>query len=203
MPSQQIVGSPEEAAEAFRRFDGPVAVKLVSRKVLHKTDVGGVHLDVRSAEEAAEAYRAIGAGLAARGEADAMDGALIQPMITGGVECLVGVVTDPIFGPLVAFGLGGVLAEVLGDVAFRLHPLTDVDADELIRGVKASALLNGYRGSPPADIPALRDLLLRISQLVEDLPEIREIDINPVMVRAEGQGVLALDARIHLTRVPK
>jgi len=129
-----------------------------------------------------------------------MDGAAVQPMVTNGVECLVGVVSDPTFGPLIAFGLGGVLAEVVGDVAFRVHPLTDVDADKLIASVKASRLLHGYRGSPPADIPALRDLLLRVSQLVEDVPELVEMDVNPVMVRAAGRGALALDARLRRSR---
>ena len=111
-----------------------------------------MHLDLPTPEAAAEAYRAIERGLAERGLAGAMDGALVQPMLTGGVECLVGVVTDPTFGPLIGFGLGGVLAEAIGDVAFRLHPLTDVDADELIASVKAHKLLTGYRGAPPADL---------------------------------------------------
>ncbi len=202
MPEEIIVHTPEEAAAAYRRLGGSVAVKLVSRRVLHKSDVGGVHLSVGSAEEAAAAYWAIAAGLAAQGQDDAMDGALVQPMVSGGVECLVGVVTDPIFGPLIAFGLGGVLAEAIGDVAFRVHPLTDLDADELIASVKASRLLHGYRGSPAADIPALRDLLLRVSRLIEDVPEVAELDINPVVVRAAGEGALALDARLRLRRAP-
>jgi acyl-CoA synthetase (NDP forming) len=196
-----IVHSPAEAAAACRQIGTPVAVKLVSGTILHKSDVGGVHLNVRSPEAAAAAYTAIAEALAASGHAGAMDGALVQPMITGGVECLVGVVTDPIFGPLIAFGLGGVTAEAMGDVAFRMHPLTDLDTEALIESVKVSRLLRGYRGSPPADVPALRDLLLRISQLVEDVPEVAEMDINPVIVRSAGQGVLALDARLRLTRL--
>jgi acetyl coenzyme A synthetase (ADP forming)-like protein len=194
----EIVHSPQEAAEACRRLGAPVAVKLVSRKILHKSDVGGVQLNLASPEAAAAAYREIAASLEAHGQAEAMDGALVQPMLHGGVECLVGVVTDPIFGPLIAFGLGGVMTEVIGDVAFRLHPLTDRDADELMGSVKASRLLHGYRGSPPADIPALREVLLRISQLVEDVPEVNELDINPLIVREEGAGVVALDARLRL-----
>jgi len=129
-----------------------------------------------------------------------MDGALVQSMAPDGVECLVGVVTDPVFGPLVACGLGGVAAEVIGDVAFRVHPLTDVDAEELIASVKVSRLLQGYGGRPFADVRALREVLLRVSRLVEDVPEIDEIAINPVMVRDEGQGAVALDARIRLRR---
>ncbi len=200
MPESVVVHSPEEAAAVARRLGVPVAVKLVSSTVLHKSDVGGVLLGIRTPEAAADAYRAIAAGLAERGLASAMEGALIQPMITDGVECLVGVVSDPIFGPLIAFGLGGVTAEVIGDVAFRLQPLTDVDADALIDSVKAAKLLRGFRGSPPADVPALRSLLLRISQLVEDVPEVAELDLNPVMVRAAGQGAVVLDARLRLAR---
>jgi acyl-CoA synthetase (NDP forming) len=116
------------------------------------------------------------------------------------VECLVGVVTDPTFGPLIAFGSGGVLAEALGDVAFRLHPLTDFDADELIGSTRAATLLRGYRGALPADTAALRGLLLRVSRLVEDVPEIVELDLNPVLCRPAGQGLVALDARVRLAR---
>jgi acetyl coenzyme A synthetase (ADP forming)-like protein len=200
LPPGILVHSPEEAAEAARRLGPPVAVKLVSRTILHKSDVGGVHLGIRSPAAAADAYRAIADGLAARGLGGEMSGAMVQPMITGGVECLVGVVTDPVFGPLVAFGLGGVAAEVIGDVAFRLHPLTDVDADALIDSVKAARLLRGYRGNPPADVAALRTLLLRVSRLVEDVPEISEMDLNPVMVCETGKGAVVLDARIRLAR---
>ena len=201
-PEGMVVTSPQEAAEACRRIGPPVAVKLVSRKILHKSDVGGVRLGIRTPEAAAEAYQAIAEALEAAGHGGAMDGALVQPMLTGGVECLVGVVSDPIFGPLIAFGSGGVTAEALGDVAFRVHPLTDLDADELINSVKVAKLLRGYRGSPPADVAALRELLLRLSRLVEEIPEVAEMDMNPVVVRAAGAGALALDARLRLARLP-
>jgi acyl-CoA synthetase (NDP forming) len=199
-PEERAVRSPEEAAEACRDLGAPVAVKLVSARILHKSDVGGVHLDIRSPEAASAAYQAIAESLAEHGLGDAMDGALVQPMVSEGVECLVGVVNDPTFGPLVAFGSGGITAEVLGDVAFRLHPLSDVDADELIASVKVTTLLRGYRGSRQADMQALRELLLRISRLVDDLPEVLEMDLNPVMVREAGRGAVALDARIRVGR---
>lgn len=198
-PEGTIARSPEEAANACGRIGAPVAVKLVSHTILHKSDVGGVHLNVASSAEAADAYRAIGASLEAHGYKDAMDGVLVQPMVRDGVECLIGLVTDPMFGPLIAFGSGGMMAEVLGDVAFRLSPLTDVDAEELIAGTKVAKLLDGYRGSPAADIPALRDLLLRVSSMVEDCPEIAEMDLNPVLVRQAGQGAVVLDARMRLS----
>ena len=198
-PHGIIARSPEEAAEACRQIGAPVAVKLASRTVLHKTDVGGVQLNVPSPAAAAEAYRAIAASLESHGFKDAMDGALVQPMLNEGVECLIGVVTDPVFGPLIAFGFGGMTAEVLGDVAFRLSPLTDLDAEELIASTKVATLLRGYRGSPPADLTALRDLLLRVSRMVEDCPEIAEMDFNPVLARQAGQGAVVLDARIRLS----
>jgi len=200
MPAQMLVHTPAEAADACRRLGAPVAVKATTRGALHTSDVGDVRLAVATPAAAATAYRDIEAALAARGRGEAMDGALVQSMAPDGMECLVGVVTDPVFGPLVAFGLGGVVAEVIGDVAFRVHPLTDVDADELIASVKASRLLQGYGGRPSADVHALRDVLLRVSRLVEDVPEIDEIAINPIMVRDEGQGAEAIDARIRLRR---
>jgi len=199
MLDQVLVHTPAEAADACCRLGAPVALTRAARGAPHTPD-GGVRLAVASPEAAAAAYRDIEATLVAHGRGEAMDGALVQPMAPDGVECLVGVVTDPVFGPLVAFGLGGVAAEIIGDIAFRVHPLTDVDAEELIANVKGSRLLQGYGGRPPADVRALREVLLRVSRLVEDVPEIDEIAINPIMVRDEGQGAVALDARIRLRR---
>ncbi|MGH2391056.1 MAG: acetate--CoA ligase family protein, partial [Chloroflexota bacterium] len=197
-PAGTLARTAEEAEDACRAIGAPVAVKLVSRTILHKSDVGGVYLNVASPTEAGDAFRAIAASLTAQGRMAAMDGVLVQPMLVGGVECLIGVVSDPIFGPVIAFGSGGMTAEVLGDVAFRLSPLTDLDAEELIASTKVATLLRGYRGTPAADLPALRDLLLRVSQLVEDLPEITEMDLNPVLVRQADHGAIVLDARIRL-----
>ncbi|HLZ10554.1 MAG TPA: acetate--CoA ligase family protein, partial [Chloroflexota bacterium] len=197
-PGELIVHSAEEAADAVTQLGAPVAVKLVSDTVIHKSDVGGVRLNLDAPSSAAAAYRAMADALIASGRPEAMQGALVQKMIAGGVECIVGVVTDPVFGPLIAFGLGGVAAEVLGDVAFRLHPLTDIDADELIASSKAARLLAGFRGAPAADMGALRDVLLRVSKLVDDVPEVAELDLNPVVVRPAGDGAYTLDARIRL-----
>jgi acyl-CoA synthetase (NDP forming) len=119
-------------------------------------------------------------------------------MINSGVETIVGVTQDPSFGPLILFGLGGIYTELFKDVAFRIHPLTDVDAREMVRSVKAYQLLNGWRGSKPSDIPALEDLLLRVSALIEDFSQIKELDLNPVKVQKLGKGYVAVDARILL-----
>jgi len=135
------------------------------------------------------------------GQLEEMEGAIVQEMVHAGIEAIVGVTQDPSFGPLIMFGLGGVYVELLKDVAFRIHPLTDVDADEIVRSVQSYPLLEGWRGSAPGDITALQDLLLRVSAMVEDLPEIAEMDLNPVKVLSRGQGCVVVDIRI-LLQVP-
>jgi len=119
-------------------------------------------------------------------------------MISGGVETMIGITDDPLFGPLVGFGMGGIHVEVLGDVQFRVAPLTDRDADELLHGIRGSRLLQGYRGHPPADIDALRELLLRVARLAEEVPEIAELDLNPVIALPPGNGCRIVDARIRV-----
>lgn len=200
MPQQFVVHSADEAADAWRALGGPAAIKIVSHEPFHRSNIGGVRLNIESAEAAAEAYRAL-EEVTSRQDAPTqrLDAALVQQMVSG-VECLTAVMTVPIFGPLMAFGIGGLTAEVIGDVAHSVLPLTDIDAQELIESVKAAPLLHGYRGAPLTDIGALRELLLRLSQLVEDVPEISEIDINPVMVGTPGEGALVLDAYIGLSR---
>jgi acyl-CoA synthetase (NDP forming) len=123
---------------------------------------------------------------------------IVQEMVEGGIEAIIGVTQDPSFGPLIMFGLGGVQVELLKDVAFRIHPLTDLDAKDMIRSIKGYPLLDGWRGAPPGDIPALEEVLLRVSALVEDLPEVAEMDLNPVKVLSPGQGCVVVDNRILL-----
>ena len=185
------VRSADDAVRAATGIDGPVVLKADVRGVLHKSDAGAVHLDLRTETEVRRAYRVLSTKFGAR-----LNQVLIQPMITGGTEVIIGVVQEPVFGPLVVFGLGGVATDVLADRAARLAPLTDADADELIRSIRSAPLLLGYRGSPPADLTALQDLLLRISRLADDLPELAELDLNPVIARPDG--VAAVDARIRL-----
>ena len=185
------VKNADDAVRAATAIDGPVVLKADVRGVLHKSDAGAVHLDLRTETEVRRAYRILSTKFGAR-----LNQVLIQPMITGGTEVIAGVVQEPVFGPLVVFGLGGVATDVLADRAARLAPLTDADADELIRSVRSAPLLLGYRGSPPADLTALQDLLLRISRLADDLPELAELDLNPVIARPDG--VAAVDARIRL-----
>jgi acyl-CoA synthetase (NDP forming) len=190
----------DEAAALAAVFGFPVVAKLASRRVVHKSDIGAVRLNLSTPEEVREAFRAISACIPEPASADEPDGVLIQPMVLGAVETIVGVTVDPLFGPLVGFGLGGTQVEILGDMRFRIAPLTDHDADELLREGRGSRLLQGYRGRPTADVEALRDVVLRISRLAEAVPEITELDLNPVMALASGKGCRIVDARIRVAR---
>ena len=188
----------DEATAAASTVGFPVAVKLNSSTIIHKTDVGGVKLDLESEIAVKRAFNDIKARLSKTGRQHEMEGVTVQHMINGGIETIVGVTLDPSFGPLIMFGLGGVYAELIKDVAVRLHPLTDSDARELVRSIKMSNLLDGFRGSPPSDTESLEDLLLRLSALVEDIPQIAELDFNPVKVMPRGEGYWIVDARIML-----
>jgi len=180
------------ALEAVKALGGHVALKADVPGLVHKTDAGAVELDLRGP---AEVRRALGRLQGRFG--DRLSGVLVQAMISGGIETIVGVVQEPVFGPLVVFGLGGIATEVLGDHAARLAPLTDADADDLIHDIRAAPLLLGHRGQPAVDTGALRDTLLRISRLADDLPQVTELDLNPVIARPDG--VFAVDARVRVT----
>ncbi len=183
-------GSEDDAIGAFAAGGrAPVVLKADVPGLVHKTDAGGVELDLRTEADVRAAYRRLTERFG-----DKLHAVLVQPMIGDGTEVIVGVADDHLFGPLVVFGLGGVATEVLADHAARLTPLTDTDADTLIRSIKAAPLLLGYRGSPPADLEALRGLLMRVSRLADDLPEITDLDLNPVIARPDG--VFVVDARV-------
>ncbi len=198
LPEAVVAESVGEAATAARRMGFPVVLKLVAEGVVHKTDVGGVRVDLRNEGDVFAAWEEIAAALDAHGLAGAMRGGLVQPMIDGGVETIVGVTRDPTYGPLVMFGLGGVQVELLRDVKFRLAPLTDRSVHELVRGIRGYPLLDGWRGAPPADVPALEDLLARVGALADACPTLAELDLNPVKVMGVGQGCVAIDARIRV-----
>jgi acyl-CoA synthetase (NDP forming) len=186
--AERRVESVDEAVVAAEELGYPVVLKTAAAGV-HKTETGGVAIDLRDSEEIREAAHRIGAPF------------LVQPMVRDGVELLVGAVQDPVFGPLIALGPGGTLAELIGDAAFRLTPLTDFDAQELAQTGKAGILLSGFRGAAPSDLEAVEDLLLRISQLAEDLPEVAELDLNPVI--AGPDGCVVVDARVRIAATPR
>ncbi|MGB2875391.1 MAG: GNAT family N-acetyltransferase [Gaiellaceae bacterium] len=180
---ERLAQSAEEATGAANELGFPVVVKTAAAGA-HKTEQGGVAIDLRDDEQVTAAVERIGAPV------------IVQAYITQGAELLAGIVQDPVFGPLVAFGPGGVLAELIGDATFRLAPVSDVDAQELVLAGKAGLLVNGFRGAPPADAAALVDLVQRLSALAEDLPEVTELDLNPVL--ALPDGCVVVDARIRL-----
>jgi acetate---CoA ligase (ADP-forming) len=195
LPKSRVVRDAEGAAQAARDIGGPVVVKVVAPSALHKSDIGGVILGVQGDHEVANAYAKVTAVV------DDPEGALIQEFVPGGHEVLIGMTQDPNFGPLVAFGLGGIYVELLKDVAFRIHPLTDVDAVEMIRETKGHKLLEGYRNQPVGDLEALEEALLRVSGMITAVPELAEMDLNPVKVLEPGKGVVVVDARMRLEPV--
>jgi acyl-CoA synthetase (NDP forming) len=189
------VTSEEAAVSAAAKLGGPVVLKAGVPGLVHKTDAGAVQLDLHGPHEVRAGYRALAGRFGAR-----MSAALVQPMITGGTEVIIGVVQEPVFGPLVVFGLGGTATDVLGDRSARLTPLTDTDAAALIRSIRAAPLLLGHRGAPAADLAALQDILLRVSRLADDLPQVAELDLNPVIARPDGAHVVDTRARVLPTQ---
>jgi acyl-CoA synthetase (NDP forming) len=192
----RLAHSPEEAVAAAAAFGRPVAIKVAEPAILHKSDVGGVLLNVEP-DKAASAYTRLAERLSAHGVA--LTAASVTPMAPRGVEVIAGITNDPVFGPLVAFGSGGVLVELLDDVVFRVLPMTDRDASTMIRETRAYRLLQGFRGSAPADVAALERLLLALGALAEAAPRIAEVDLNPVIVHQDGAGVSLIDARVRLS----
>src|SRR5213076_377768 len=189
-----------EASQLAAKMGFPVVMKIVSPDILHKTEAGGVIVGVKSAEEATKAYDTILAN-AKKYKADAkIDGIQVQQMLKGGQEVIVGAVTDGSFGKLVAFGLGGVLVEVLKDITFRLAPATKADALSMLDGIAAAEILRGIRGAPPVDRESLATMIGNVSQLVADFPEVSELDLNPVF--ATPQGATAADVRVVLDFKP-
>jgi acyl-CoA synthetase (NDP forming) len=186
----------EEAVALAREAGLPVALKVLSPDVAHKTDVGGVRLNLAGEGEVAAAFDEIMAAVAAAQPSAKIDGVSVQRMAPPGVEVIIGVNADPQFGPVLMFGLGGVLVEVLEDIAFRIVPIEPRDPREMIREIKGFKLLEGYRGQLPADIAALESLLVSVSEFVETHPEVVELDLNPVF--AYPDGAVAVDARIVL-----
>ncbi|MXX18977.1 MAG: acetyl-CoA synthetase [Dehalococcoidia bacterium] len=186
----------EEAAAQAEAIGYPVALKVVSPNVAHKSDVGGVVLGLESHEEVAEGYDEIISSVQAAQPSANIEGVSVQEMASPGVEVIVGVTTDPQFGPVMMFGLGGIMVEVLGDVAFRLAPLGEGDARDMIDEIQGRQVLDGVRGQPPVDIRAIEAMLDGVSAFAAEHPEVAELDLNPVI--ASPEGAIAVDARIVL-----
>ena len=188
--------SREEASSISKQFGFPVVLKIASPDIVHKSDAGGVKLGLKTTKQVGKAYDDILQTIRQRHPQAMIQGVSVQKMARPGVEVIIGMSKDAQFGPVLMFGLGGILVEVLKDVSFRIVPLTKRDAGEMIREIKGYPLLEGYRGQEPVDVSNLEELLLKVSDFVEQNPEVKELDLNPVF--AYSDGAVAVDARLIL-----
>jgi len=194
-PMTRVTRTLGQAKSVASEIEGPVVLKVISDDALHKSDVGGVVLGVEGDESVEEAYERVTSAV------ENFDGVLVQEFIPGGNEVLIGMAQDPNFGPMIVFGLGGVYVELLKDVAFRLQPITDADARDMVRETKSFSLLEGYRNNPAGDVEALEIALQKVSALIWAVPELMEMDLNPVKVLPPGEGVVVVDARMRIEPV--
>jgi acetyltransferase len=198
LPANRIARTTNEAVSAASEIGYPVVMKIASPDILHKSDMGGVRVGVADEAMLEEAFFDITSKIQVRQPEARILGVMVQEMIPQGREVILGITRDIQFGPMIMFGLGGIYVEVLKDVAFRIAPLSVESADAMIREIRSFPLLRGVRGEAPADIKGIRDALLRLSQMAVDFPEIIEADVNPLLVCPEGQGAVAVDARITI-----
>lgn len=194
LPDAAMVTTPAEAAEAADRLGYPLAMKIVSPDIIHKSDAGGIKLNLSNRDEVAAAFNGIMKNAKKVAPPERIVGVLLSPMAAPGQECIIGMIRDAQFGPVIMFGLGGIFVEVLKDVSFRVAPLADEDIDEMIREIKGYKILTGVRGEKPKDIEAMKGVLAKLSEIVIDNPEITEIDLNPVIVREKGLSIV--DSRV-------
>jgi len=192
----RLATSRAEAVALAREIGFPIVLKIISPDIVHKSDIGGVKVGLADSAAVGTAYDEILAAARVKQPGSRIDGVSVQNMARPGVEVIIGMSKDPQFGPVLMFGMGGILVELLKDVSFRIVPITQRDAGKMIKEIRSFPLLEGYRGSEPADIRALEDILLKISALVAKNPEIKEMDINPVFARRDD--AIAVDARIML-----
>jgi len=198
IPKSRLASSAQEAVEAASEIGWPVAMKVASPDILHKSDIGAVKLGIITAEEVRDAFDLITMRTKRYMPEAKVLGVSVQQMVTEGKEVILGMTRDPQFGPLILFGLGGIYVEVLKDISFRVAPLSEYDAKEMIQEIRSYHLLSGIRGERPAEIDSIVEALLRVSQLAMDFPQIVELDINPLKVREPGQGAIAIDVRLTI-----
>lgn len=191
-----LATSEQNVADLSSKLGFPVALKVMSNDIIHKSDAGGVKLGLKDAEEAKNAYREIMASAKQYNPDAVIQGVSVQQMACPGQEIIIGMTKDEQFGPVLMFGIGGVMVEVMKDVSFRLVPLQPRDAAEMVREIKGYPLLTGFRGSEPCDVPYLEQMLLELSAFLEQHPEIKELDLNPVFSYKEG--AMVVDARVIL-----
>lgn len=190
----------EETIESADEIGYPLVMKIVSPEISHKSDVGGIKLNLNNAEEVKAAYEDMMENIPLKEPEAHIEGVQLQKMLSDGMEVIIGMVQNPTFGPMLMFGLGGIYVEILKDVKFAIAPVNEIEAKNMITGIRTHELLEGVRGDKARDIKSITDIILRISQLVIDFPEINEFEINPLMVFAEGEGALAVDMRLMLKK---
>ncbi len=198
IPQAQLASNPDEAVEIAQRIGYPVVMKIVSPDILHKTDIGGVKLNLMGDTAVRDTFDLLMYRASRYMPEAEIWGALVQEMVPQGKEVIIGINRDPQFGPLLLFGLGGIYVEALKDISFRIAPIARWEAEEMITEIRAYPLLRGFRGEKPSDLKAIAECILRVSQLAVDFPEIVELDINPLMVNEEGKGAVAIDMRLVL-----
>ena len=192
--------SKEESVLISKKLGFPVVLKIVSPEITHKSDVGGVRLGLKTSKQVGAAYEEMVSVVRRKYPEAEIEGVSVQKMANPGTEIIIGMTKDAQFGPVLMFGLGGILVELLKDIAFRIVPLERKDAREMIREIKGYKLLEGFRGREPVDVADLEEMLLKVSQFVDSNPDIKEIDLNPIL--AYKDGAVAVDARVILERNP-
>lgn len=193
-PKHALTTDPDQAADTAREIGFPVVLKVVSPAILHKSDVGGVKVGLKTEAEVKDAYREILLNIERRTNNASIVGILVASQASPGLECIVGMTSDPQFGPALMFGLGGIFVEVLKDVSFRLLPISKEEAEDMIKETKGYKLIQGIRGEKPKDFTALVDIILKLSLLIEENPEIKELDLNPLFLYESGLQIV--DARV-------
>ena len=196
VPDFKLIKSEDEIVGLAKEINFPIVMKIVSPDIIHKTDAGGVKVGIKDEKEAKAAYQDIIYKVKKYKKEAKISGVIAYSMIPQGTEIIIGMMKDPQFGPVIMFGLGGIFVEILKDISFRILPLEERDAEEMISEIKGYQILKGIRGETPKDVKSIRDVLMKISQLVMDNPEIKEIDLNPVFVF--NKGLQVVDARIIL-----
>ncbi|MBW2332063.1 MAG: acetate--CoA ligase family protein [Deltaproteobacteria bacterium] len=196
LPEAELANNLDKAVEAGNRLGYPLAMKVVSPEIIHKSDAGGIKLGLNNQEDIKTAFNEIITNAEKVVKKEKILGTLISPMAKKGQECIIGMIRDAQFGPVIMFGLGGIFVEVLKDVSFRVAPLAAEDIDEMVEEIKGYKILTGIRGEKPKDIAAIKNILVRLSEIVIDNPEIKEIDLNPVIVHENGASIV--DSRVIL-----
>ena len=197
LPEAELACDCEKAIEAAKKISYPLAMKVVCPDIIHKSDTGGIRLDLKNEKDVEEAFEEIIENACKVTTKERIVGTLVSPMVARGQECIIGMIRDPQFGPVIMFGLGGIFVEVLKDVSFRVAPLADEDVDQMIKEIKGFKVLGGVRGEEPKDIEAIKGILSKISEIAIDNPEIKEIDLNPVIVHEKGASIV--DSRVILS----